>query len=150
VLGFVVPLFKPGVAKVGNIVFPEVGGLYGKTTKLYPKPVTGIGDVVGVGVGVLVGLGVGVFVAVGVGVGVFVGVLVGVCVIPLVGVGVGVTGINVFQKPLFVNQSLASLAEENVCGDPYSFATYSAISINELSVKSSDLKNPTYAKTPGI
>jgi hypothetical protein len=93
-----------------------------------------------------VGVGVGVGVLVGVMVGVIVGVLVGV----LVGVGVGVIGINVFQKPLFVNQSLASLAEENVCGDPYSFATYSAILIKELSVKSSDLKNPTYAKTPGI
>jgi hypothetical protein len=136
VLGFVVPEFRLGFAKFGNIVFPEVGGAYGKTTKLYPKPVTGIGDVVGVGV------------LVGVLVGVTVGVLVGV--IDGVGVGVGVIDVKVFQKPLLVNHILASLAEENVCGDPYSFATYSAIPINELSVKSSDLKNPTDAETPDI
>jgi hypothetical protein len=93
---------------------------------LNPYPVTGIGDVVGVGVTV--------------------GVLVGV----IDGVGVGVIDVKVFQKPLLVNHILASLAEENVCGDPYSFATYSAIPINELSVKSSDLKNPTDAETPDI
>ena len=40
-----------------------------------------------------------------------------------VGVGVGVTGTNEFQKPLLVNQTLASLADENVCGVPYSFET---------------------------
>jgi len=27
VLGFVVPLISPGVANVGNIVFPEVGAI---------------------------------------------------------------------------------------------------------------------------
>jgi hypothetical protein len=126
--------------------------MYGNTIRLNPYPVTGIGDVVGVGVlvGVFVGVivGVGVTVLVGVGVTVLVGVLVGV--IDGVGVGVGVMDVKVFQYPLFVNQILASVAEENVCGDPYSFATYSAILIKELSVKSSDLKNPTDAETPDI
>ena len=88
-LGFVVPEFKPGVANVGNIVLPDEGGLYGKTTKLNPYPVTGIGlvDGVGVVVEVLVGVTVGVGVCVLVGESVGVGVGVGVVVDEGVGVG---------------------------------------------------------------
>ena len=70
--GFVVPEFNPGVANVGNIVLPDDGGLYGKTTKLNPYPVRGIGLVDGVGVEVLVVVFVGV--CVGVLLEVFVGV----------------------------------------------------------------------------
>jgi len=68
--------------------------------------------------GVIVLVGVTVFVGVLVGVVVLVGVIVGV------GVGVGVRKIQEFQYPFAVNQVDASFPDENVCGVPYSFATY--------------------------
>jgi len=92
----------------------------------------GVVVTVGVFVGVLVTVGVGVLVTVGVTVGVVVAVGVFVGVTDAVGVGVG-GGTYEFQKPLAVNQSLASVAVKKVCGFPYSFETISAKSINSLS-----------------
>jgi hypothetical protein len=89
VLGFVIPV-EPLTEKFVNIVFPEVGELYGSTTKLYPYPVIGIGEVVGVGVGVNVDAGVDDGVDSGVTDGVGVTVTLGVTD----GVGVGVLKIT--------------------------------------------------------
>ena len=67
--------------------------------------------------GVQVAVGVGVTeVPVGVTVGVL--VVVGVDVTDNVPVGVGVTETYEFQKPFVVNHTLASVADENVCGVP--------------------------------
>jgi hypothetical protein len=104
-----------------------------------------------VGVSVFVGVGVGVGVSVSVGVGVNTSVSVGV----LVGVGVTVTGVPVgvgdgdgklsydVQYPLLFNHVFASSPFANDW-----FAIVSDKVINDPSVKSSDLKNPTEAVTP--
>ena len=105
----------------------------------------GVFVLVGVWVGVTEGVGVTVWLAVilGVGVGVLVDVLVGVWVKVGVGVDVRAGGTKDVQYPLLFNQVYASYTFGNVCP-----AIDSDSSKNELSVKNSDLKNPTYAGIP--
>ena len=55
-----------------------------------------------------------------------------------------------FQKPLFVNHVLASVAEENDCGVLYFLETYSAKLMKDSFVKSFVLSNPKDANVPGI